>query len=78
MAGPTQTAYTVIVKAVLGTVATLEATSSFQLTVMNPCINPAYVSIDKVPLPAGLEYDLYAFDSSLGFTFVHDEFIVTT
>ena len=69
MAGPTQTTYTVTVKAILGTEATLEATSSFQLTLKNPCIDPAFVAIDKVPLPAGLEYNLYSFDFSLGFTF---------
>ena len=78
VAGPTQTTYTVTVKAILGTEAILEATSSFQLTLMNPCIDPAFVTIDKVPLPLGLEYDLYAFDLSLGFTFQHDPFTVTT
>ena len=78
VAGPTQTVYTVTVKAVLGTATILEATSSFQLTVKNPCIDPAFVSIDQAALPAGLEYDLYGFDDSLGFTFVHDPFSVST
>ena len=78
VAGSTQTTYTVTVKAVLGTAATLEATSSFQLTVKNPCIDPTFVTIDKGTLPAGLEYDLYAFDDSLGFTLMHDPFMVST
>ena len=44
----------------------------------NPCVDPAFVTIDKVALPTGLEYDLYDFDESSGFTFVHDPFVGTT
>ena len=44
----------------------------------NPCVDPAFITIDKVALPTGLEYDLYDFDESSGFTFIHDPFVVTT
>ena len=65
-------------KAILGTAGTLETTQTFLLTLKNPCIDPAFVQIDKVALPAGLTYDLYDFDDTQGFTFSHDPFVVTT
>ena len=72
------TDFTITVSGTAGLVTPVTVETTFNLKVLNPCFDPAFVQIDKVRLPAGLEYDLYAFDSSLGFTFVHDAFTVTT
>ena len=53
LAGPTATTYSITVTAVLGTAATLTETTTFSLTLKNPCIDPLFVKIDKVALPSG-------------------------
>ena len=63
LVGPLEMDYTVTVKGVVGSVpaTALEATSSYTFTLKNPCVDPAFVTIDKVPLPAGLSYALWDF-----------------
>ena len=66
-ASDSQVEYTVTLKAAMGSGAMLiEASTSFKLTLKNPCIDPAYTSIATVPLPVGLSYQLWDFDPGLG------------
>ena len=54
-------------KAVMGTGAVLiEASTSFKLTLKNPCIDPAYTSIATVTLPVGMSYALWDYEPGLG------------
>ena len=79
LSGLTKTEYIVVVKGVIGSLTTLQATASFVLTLSNPCIDSNFVTIEKVAaLPAGLEYVLWDFDDVLGYTFTHAPFTVKT
>ena len=62
----------------IGSHNTLQASTSFVLTLRNPCIDSNFVTIDKVDLPTNLQYVLYDFDDTLGYTFTHAPFKVTT
>ena len=46
------------------------------LTLKNPCIDPAYVTIESMPLVIH-SYDLYDFDPT-GLQWIHDPFNVNT
>lgn len=52
------------------------ANTSFDTTFLNPCINPAYVTI-KAPTLLNQVYELYEFDP-IGFQFTHSAFTIET
>ena len=54
----------------------ISATGVFSLTLKNPCIDIAYVTIQQAELQ-NIEYYLHSYDL-LGFQFVHDPFIINT
>ena len=70
--------YTVTIIARTGTLEVLEESTSFHLTLRNPCIDPEFVTIEKSALPAGLEYTLYDFESEAGYKFTHEPFTIVT
>ena len=57
--------YTISIYASVGDMIPIQAVKIFDLTIRNPCIDPAYLTINQVPLRAGLTYsltsDLYTF-----------------
>ena len=66
-ASDSQVEYTVTLKAVMGSGAVpIEASTSFTLTLKNPCIDSAHTSIKTVPLPVGLSYQLWDYGPGLG------------
>ena len=69
-----------MVKGVLGSdpLNTLQTTSSFVLTLKNPCIDPTFVKIEKVALPKDIKYTIYDYNDAQGYTFMHESFIVAT
>ena len=77
LAGKNFTNYIITVQAESGNTATIKKTSNFNLTLKNPCIDPKYLSIDPVPMPTGLTYELYEFNIT-GFKWNHDPFVVKT
>ena len=77
-AGPVSTDFTVILKGVVGTLAVIESTTTFTLTLKNPCADPALVLIEPVALPTGLDYALYDYTASVPYSFSHDPFTVAT
>ena len=77
-AGPVSTDFTVTLKGVVGTLAVIETTATFTLTLKNPCVDPALVLIEPVALPTNLNYALYDKTSSVPYSFSHDLFTVTT
>ena len=70
--------YTLQVTGITGTNNPVAVSTSFNLRVKNPCIDPDFVYIQTVPLPTGLSYTLYSFDASNRYEFSHSSFIVTT
>ena len=77
LAGKNFTNYIITVQAESGNTATIKKTSNFNLTLKNPCIDPKYLSIEPVPIPTGLTYELYEFNIT-GFKWNHDPFVVKT
>ena len=71
LAGSSSTNYTISVTGKVGNSIIRQATSSFNLRIKNPCIDPNYVTISPEPLPTGLTYDLYAFNRVKGYKFTH-------
>lgn len=70
--------YTLQLTGVTGTNNPVAVSTSFNLRVKNPCIDPDFVSIQTVPLPSGLEYALFSFDATSRMEFSHSSFIVVT
>ena len=70
--------YTITLKAQMGVLNTVEAQSSFTLTLRNPCVDPLFVKIDKVLLPSDLTYALWEGDPGTGVQFSHDPYLVST
>lgn len=71
--------YSVTVKATTGTTSTVEATATFNLSLLNPCLDRNFVSLTKVALPSGLIYRLYDYwPIPNGYSFTHDSFTVST
>ena len=54
----------------------VQGQESFTLTVKNPCIDPAYVTIGTTALPTGKSYTLYMFDPVAKYEFSHDAFAI--
>ena len=76
LSGLTSKSYSISVKGTAGRLIPTSVTASFTLTIKNPCIDIAYVTIEKAEL-ANIEYNLYSYDE-LGFQFVHDPFRINT
>ena len=67
LSGDVSTPYTVTVTGTSGNVVTTSGSTTFTLTLKNPCIDPAYVVINPKPLTAQ-DYVLYNHDGSVEFT----------
>jgi len=78
LSGPTSKDYTVTVTAQVGNVVLRTDSSSFTLTLMNPCIDDNFVNVEKAALPIGETYTLHAFETAGGYTFTHNAFSVVT
>ena len=79
LSGATFLEYTVTVTGVAGNISEVSGFTSFALKVKNPCINPAFVTIDSKALPTGEEYTLHELKVTGGYSFTHTAFeIVTT
>lgn len=79
LSGPTSTVYTVEVTGSSGTSTPVTKTANFELEMLNPCLDAAYVSIQSVSLPAGLFYGLYGYEPiPNGYKFQHRAFVVKT
>ena len=79
LAGSSALVYTITVKARSGIVTFRDAQAQFKLTLRNPCIDSAYVRINKTPLPKDLVYALYTFKPAPeGYKFAHSPYSVTT
>ena len=68
--------YTVSVTGEAGNVTPTTGSSSFILKVKNPCIDPAYLTIDTSPLPVGETYILHDFDQTSKYDFTHTAFVI--
>ena len=66
--------FTITVTGTSGEVTPISVDASFNLKVLNPCFNPAFVWIDSVPLPTGEEYILFDFDPVRPYAFSHAPF----
>ena len=77
LSGSDFTDYTVEVTGITGKNTPTMVKTEFNLAVRNPCIDPTFVTIEKEPLPVGLEYILYDLKPN-GFSFQHDAFTVKT
>lgn len=78
LSGPISRDHTVRVIGESGSSRTVTGSQYFLLRLKNPCIDPAFVTVEAAELPGGLEYALYDFDPDLGFKFVHEAFTVKT
>ena len=78
LAGASSVDYLVTLKAKVGTSNTIEKQSTFTLTLKNPCVDPDFVSINKLPLPIGMQYELYDDEPNAGYQFTHDPFTIKT
>ena len=78
LCGLASTDYTVTVTGTAGNVVETSGSASFLLKLRNPCIDPAYITINQVPLPVGEQYILHDFKVVGGYTFFHDPFDIVT
>lgn len=78
LCGLASTDYTVTVTGTAGDVIETSDSADFILTLRNPCIDPAYIVINQVPLPVGEQYILHDFKAVGGYTFTHDPFQIVT
>jgi len=78
LSGAVSTDYIVSVTGTSGPVVAQSDTSTFTLTLKNPCIDPAYIEIQQVALPVDETYVLHDFKVSGGYTFAHDAFNIVT
>ena len=66
--------FTVIVRGTTGDVTPVTVDTSFNLKVLNPCFDPAFVWIDTVPLPTSEEYILFDYEPVAPYAFSHTPF----
>ena len=79
LSGPESKNYIISVTGVAGNVIKVQDSASFNLSLLNPCIDPTFVTITKQPLPVGLTYALYDFSPiPNGYKFFHDAFTTNT
>ena len=76
LSGPTSITYEVTITGTAGNVNSKTAEATFKLIIKNPCIDPAFVKIEKAILLNKI-YELYEHDP-LGLQFVHDTFTIET
>ena len=67
LSGAVSTDYIVSVTGTSGPVVVQSDTSTFTLTLKNPCIDPTYIEIQQVVLPVDETYVLHAFKVSGGY-----------
>ena len=78
LCGLASTDYTVTVTGTAGNIIETSDSADFILTLRNPCIDPAYITINQVPLPVGEQYILHDFKAVGGYTFTHTPFDIVT
>ena len=78
LSGTVSTDYIVSVTGTSGPVVAQSDTSTFSLTLKNPCIDPTYIIIQQVALPVDETYVLHAFKVAGGYKFTHDAFNIVT
>ena len=66
--------FTVTVTGTSGEITPVSVDVSFNLKVLNPCFDPAFVWIDSASLPTGEEYILFDFDPVTPYAFSHAPF----
>ena len=74
LSGPVSKDYTITVTAVAGKTSFVSSEASFKLSLLNPCVDPVYVSIQAEALPVGESYILH----DTRHNFVHSSFTVVT
>ena len=74
LSGPVSTDYTITVTGVAGKSSFVSSESSFKLSLLNPCIDPVYVSISAEALPVSESYILH----DTRHNFAHSSFTVIT
>ena len=78
LSGLAQNSHTIRVIAQSGSTTVQEDFAEFNLIVKNPCIDPAFVTIQSVPLPVGEQYILHSYDLLTRYEFQHDAYTVVT
>lgn len=72
------TDFTITVSGTAGLVTPVTVETTFNLKVLNPCFDSAFVQIDSAPLPIGVEYILFDFAIGAPYTFTHSGFTIST
>ena len=69
--------YVITVTGTTGTLTPSSVSSTYNLKVKNPCVDPKFVQIVSASLPSGVSYNLFFGDPLDGYKFTHDPFTLS-